>query len=32
MNMSFSKIKKGERWAYIKWRIAKVWQRIQGRS
>ena len=32
MNMSFSKIKKGERWAYIKWRIARVWQRIQGRS
>jgi hypothetical protein len=30
--MSFSKIKKGERWAYIKWRIAKVWQRIRGRS
>jgi len=32
MNMSFSKIKKGERWAYIKWRIAQAWRRIQGRS
>ena len=32
MNMSFSKIQKGERWAYIKWRIAQVWRRMQGRS
>ena len=30
--MSFSKIQKGERWAYIKWRIAQVWRRMQGRS
>jgi len=32
MNMSFSPIQKGERWAYIRWRIAQVWRRIQGRS
>jgi hypothetical protein len=30
--MSFSRIQKGERWAYIRWRIAQVWRRIQGRS
>jgi hypothetical protein len=30
--MAFSRIQKGERWAYIRWRIAQVWRRIQGRS
>lgn len=30
--MSFSNVQKGERWAYIKWRIVRVWQRLRGRS